>query len=319
MFASQGRSGSNLQSENGCCSVDPMQRECSAAFTWRLMDFSTADGREEGGGRIRPATVHLANLVALQHNLRAEYRAAGKSLSGTAEQTGAPVQALSESIILGRTTPVHASALQQLQWSFCESLEQMLWATHGMHFHVPAHTFRSLTDAQAAESWQLMSAKRQGHSRKTFFPLLSLKRPRPYNHFVFPFLTDSSVALWPSQSLCPWAEYIVGRSHTTTLSNCFKKQIGTQLFHRANHTFPGICSVKTQHRWPKQCCFLYTFLNSHIFQLFIKCTFLYSTSLDSYLKSTAASAKDWWVFVRAAQKTIESRDVLLSLLDHPVQ
>lgn len=49
-FARQGRSGSNLQSENGCCSVAPMQRECSAAFTWRLMDFSTADGWEGVGG-----------------------------------------------------------------------------------------------------------------------------------------------------------------------------------------------------------------------------------------------------------------------------
>lgn len=187
-----------------------MQRECSAAFTWRLMDFSTADGREGGGGgRIGPATVHLANLVALQHNLRAEYRAAGKSLPGTAEQTGALVQALSESIILGRTTPVHASALQQLQWSYCESLKQMLCATHGMRFHVSAYTFRSPTDAQAAESWQLMEAG--SLSRKTFFSLLSLKRPRPSNHFVFPFLTDSSAALWPSWSLCPWAEYIVGR------------------------------------------------------------------------------------------------------------
>lgn len=105
-----------------------------------------------GGGRIGPATVHLANLVAPQHNLRAERRAAGKRLSGTAEQTGALVEALSESIILGRTAPVHASALQQLQWSSCESLEQMLWATHGVHFHVPARTFRSLPDAQAAES-----------------------------------------------------------------------------------------------------------------------------------------------------------------------
>lgn len=105
-----------------------------------------------GGGTIGPAIVHLANLVALQHNLRAEYRAAGKRLSGTEEQTGALVEALSESIILGSTTPVHASALQQLQWSFCESLKQMLCATHGTHFHVPAPTFGSLTDAQAAES-----------------------------------------------------------------------------------------------------------------------------------------------------------------------
>lgn len=109
-------------------------------------------GWRGGGGRIGPATVHLANLVALQHNLRAEYRAAGKRLPGTAEQTGALVQALSESIILGRTTPVHASALQQLQWRFCQSLKQMLCATHGMRLHVSAYTFRSPTDAQAAES-----------------------------------------------------------------------------------------------------------------------------------------------------------------------
>lgn len=70
VFARQRRSGSNLQCENGSCSsVDSMQRECTAAFTWRVMDFSTADGR---GDRPGPDTVHLVNLVALQHSQRGE-------------------------------------------------------------------------------------------------------------------------------------------------------------------------------------------------------------------------------------------------------
>lgn len=70
VFARQRRSGSNLQRENGSCSsVNLMQRECTAAFTWRVMDFSAAEG---WGDRTGPNTVHLVNLVALQHNQRGE-------------------------------------------------------------------------------------------------------------------------------------------------------------------------------------------------------------------------------------------------------
>lgn len=70
VFARQRRSGSNLQCENGSWSnVDSTQREGTAAFARRVMDFSTADGR---GDSTRPDTVHLENLVALQHNQREE-------------------------------------------------------------------------------------------------------------------------------------------------------------------------------------------------------------------------------------------------------
>lgn len=84
-----------------------------------------------------------------------------------------------------------------------------------------------------------MSAKRQGHSHeKTFFSLPSLKRPRPYCTTILSTLFSvTHPSLYGHPGLSALELNIQSDRRHTTLSNCYKKQIGTQLFHRANHTF----------------------------------------------------------------------------------
>lgn len=215
-FTRQRRSGSNLQCENGCCSsVGPMQGECSAAFTWRLMDFSTADGWWGGQDRACDCWFGKPCDAAAQSERRMpklrgrDFQEHWTRLEWWLEATRLKWIHPSGPYHTCACICTAAAAVELLRTPQADALR----GTRLRNCHIPAHTLRTLTDAQAAEFWQLISTRRQGHSYERPFLSSFPKAPRPANLFPLSlshWVICRSTANLATVSLCHWSEYIVG-------------------------------------------------------------------------------------------------------------
>lgn len=181
------------------------------------------------GGQDRPWYCSFGKPcgAATQSKRRREYKGTRMTLLGTLDWTGLEssrglvepcVPAVNPPVCY--TTPVHASALQQLQWTSKECLQQTFCLTHSMNFHVHAHTFRSLPDTQAAEfdSWSWLKGD-VTPMNLCLTPLLSLKHPYlfPFCASLFPLICCVSAIdlIWTGDAPLPTT---VSKSRS---ANCF--------------------------------------------------------------------------------------------------